>query len=71
VFDSWSKVQSGIFNGNTIDLGNYDQCLAFSHKPSTQNIDEIEPQYCLITYRPIQNRSSNENTNLSFDWTNM
>lgn len=70
MFDLWSKFQSGVFNGNLIDLGNYDQCLAFSHQSKLENVNEIKGQYCLITYRPLPNKTPSENSaHSSFDWT--
>ena len=45
VFDASTKFPHGILYGNTIDLGNFDECVELSlpFKNST-----IEGQYCLI-----------------------
>lgn len=45
VFDSSTKIQSGLITGNLIDLGNYDECIDVEHV--TPNIT-INGQYCQL-----------------------
>jgi Nose resistant-to-fluoxetine protein, N-terminal domain len=52
VFDAWGRPPSGFFSGNLIDLGNFDQCLDYSHQPRLSNLTSIRGQYCLVTIRP-------------------
>lgn len=39
--DSWGKLPSGIFQGNLMEQGDFDQCLSISEA------NKFEPQYCL------------------------
>lgn len=74
VFDSWTKFQSGIFYGNQIDFGNFDQCLDFQHKSSDLTVGLVQGQHCLIYYRATMNASSPPATiqpDGIFDWSEM
>lgn len=70
VFDSWSKLQSGIFQRNTQDLGHFDQCMEFKHESKKSEVGGIYGKYCMINYRAKQNKSDN-GIRASFDWTEM
>lgn len=45
MLDAWGKTQSGIFSGNMVSIGDFDQCIAVKHKIVSNN--EFEGQYCL------------------------
>ncbi|XP_017103734.2 nose resistant to fluoxetine protein 6-like [Drosophila bipectinata] len=45
VIDSWGSLPSGIFTGNLIDLGNYDECLGINHAVTSSH--SIKGKYCL------------------------
>ncbi|XP_033221057.1 O-acyltransferase like protein-like [Belonocnema kinseyi] len=45
--DAASKIPSGILNGNIIDLGMYDECLAIKEK----NITEIRGRHCIYNMK--------------------
>lgn len=71
VFDAWSKFQAGIASGNLIDLGHYDQCVDFRHKPSDLSVGEIQGQHCTIFYRASVNASSDGDGSGIFNWPDM
>ena len=71
VFDSWTKFQSGVLFGNTIDFGNYEQCIDFKFESKDMDIGMIEGKHCMIFYRSTTNASSPELTDGIFDWTEM
>ncbi|CAO1419826.1 unnamed protein product [Diamesa serratosioi] len=48
MFDSWAKVQSGISSGNTMNFGDFQQCLDTQH--SSEDI-QIKGQYCMVFYK--------------------
>lgn len=50
MFDAWAKgPPSGILYGNTVDYGNYDQCLSINHELGNDNSFAIKGQHCSIT----------------------
>jgi hypothetical protein len=50
VFDSWGKLPSGLFYGNTMSLGNYDQCMSIQHSflSSFSTPSLLTGQVCLM-----------------------
>lgn len=48
MFDASSKMQSGILTGNTIELGNYDECVSAT-SASTINNRTIRGRHCMAT----------------------
>ncbi|XP_070502744.1 nose resistant to fluoxetine protein 6-like [Chironomus tepperi] len=69
-FDSWSKIQSGYFAGNYIDLGDYDQCIKF--QLPTTHVGTIKGKQCYMSFEAIPEASITEHDNAinsSFDWT--
>lgn len=48
VFDAWGKIQSGLFSGNLVNFGHYDQCIGVSHKYE-QGL--FLGQHCMIFYK--------------------
>lgn len=70
MLDSWSKIQSGIASGNLVDLGNFDQCLGFSHDTKVEDVGVIQGQHCMIYYRATTNASTHETDGI-FDWREM
>lgn len=42
--DASGKTPDGILSGNTISMGDYDQCLAVKHRTTSNN--EFYGQYC-------------------------
>lgn len=56
VINSWGRLPQGIYSGNKIDYGYYDQCLR-SHPNTFKTKSDIKPQYCLL---PLQGRLHNQ-----------
>lgn len=48
VVDAASKIPSGVLNGNIIDLGMYDECLAIKEK---KNHTEIRGRHCMYNMK--------------------
>ena len=72
VFDSWSKIQSGYFSGNYIDLGDFDQCTKF--QMPTNEVGTIKGKQCFMSFEPTPEATIYEHDNAinnSFDWTVM
>lgn len=46
VMDAWGKTPSGIFSGNSVSMGDFDQCIAVKHEIASSN--EFEGQYCIM-----------------------
>lgn len=59
MYDSWSKLQSGIFMGSNRDFGNYDECVKFKHESS---VGLIKGKYCSTKYQPIQRSNSSHDS---------
>lgn len=51
VFDSWSKQQSGMLNGNNLNYGDLDQCIKVQH-------GNIKGQFCMVFYKYSDKSSS-------------
>ncbi|XP_065079673.1 nose resistant to fluoxetine protein 6-like [Ochlerotatus camptorhynchus] len=49
MLDAWSKLPAGILQGNTNDLGNYDECHKVAHETGNVTIGRIEGRYCQMT----------------------
>lgn len=50
MFDSWAKgPPSGVFYGNTINYGNFDQCLNVNHQVEDHESSYIKGKHCTIT----------------------
>jgi hypothetical protein len=50
VFDSWSKPQSGLFSGNFINYGQFDQCINFLYKSEDEHVGLIRGKHCQYAY---------------------
>lgn len=49
MFDSWAKgPPSGVFYGNSINYGNFDQCLSVKHQME-QETTSVEGKHCTVT----------------------
>lgn len=51
VFDAWGKSQSGLFSGNLINFGHYEQCLEMKHKFDDPSARNFYGQHCLIFFK--------------------
>lgn len=60
VFDAWGKSQSGLFSGNLINFGHYEQCLAMRYEFSDKADGVFQGQHCMIFFR-----STGDGTNTS------
>ncbi|XP_021707319.1 nose resistant to fluoxetine protein 6 isoform X1 [Aedes aegypti] len=49
MLDAWAKLPAGIFQGNTIDLGNYDECHKVDHETGNETVGRIQGRYCQMT----------------------
>lgn len=57
MIDSTTKLQTGLFSGNLIDFGQYDQCLAINHQSKIQGV--IRGKHCMV-YAITQNFEQTE-----------
>lgn len=51
VFDSWGKSQSGLFSGNLINFGHYEQCLQMRQDFDNSSEGTFQGQHCMVFYR--------------------
>lgn len=51
VFDAWGKSQSGLFSGNLVNFGHWEQCLAMRHEFEDPADGIFEGQHCMIFFR--------------------
>lgn len=49
VFDAWGKSQSGLFSGNFINFGHYEQCLGIKHE-FDDPYHTFYGQHCLVFF---------------------
>lgn len=54
VLDSWGKSQSGLFSGNLINFGHYEQCLATRHQLDDPTEGVYEGQHCMIFFKDTE-----------------
>lgn len=57
-FDSWSKLPSGILQGNIKDYGNFDECISIEHDSKNETIGKFKGKYCHIQFTPIMTGES-------------
>lgn len=60
VFDAWGRSQSGLFSGNLINFGHYEQCIEMRHEFSDKGDGVFQGQHCMIFFK-----GSGVNSNLS------
>ena len=46
VIDAWGKIESGILEGNSRWLGNFDECLNITAGPDESLADGFKTRYC-------------------------
>lgn len=51
VFDAWGKSQSGLFSGNLINFGHYEQCLQMKKAFDDPEDGVFQGQHCMIFYQ--------------------
>lgn len=68
VFDTWAKVQSGILQGNSKNFGHFTACVEFRHEPEDLNVDKLQGQHCMVTYRTKENSTILPPSDNVFDW---
>jgi Nose resistant-to-fluoxetine protein, N-terminal domain len=66
VFDAWGKSQSGLFSGNLINFGHYEQCLEMKHKFNDTSVGTFNGQHCMVFFKDSPQASSD-----SFDATDI
>lgn len=54
VFDSFGKSQAGLFSGNLINFGHYEQCLGIRHRFTNKADGVYEGQHCMIFFRDAE-----------------
>jgi hypothetical protein len=59
MFDSWAKLQSGLFSMNTINLGDFDSCVRFRHATKSSGI--IQGQHCITRIIALPNSTLEQN----------
>lgn len=47
MIDAWGKIPAGVFYGNLLEFGNFDECLSVQHNSNIENIGDIMGQYCI------------------------
>lgn len=70
MFDYWAKFQSGLSAGHNTNLGQYTDCIRFSHQSQNTQIGRIQGQYCLINHRATATKNETD-WNENFDWREM
>jgi hypothetical protein len=63
VFDAWGKSQPGLFSGNLINFGHFDQCLEMNIKFDDPADGHFIGQHCLIFF---ENDPESTNVRLNF-----
>ena len=61
IFDSWGKSQSGLFSGNHMNFGHYEQCLAVKHKLDDEAGDYVG-QHCMVFFKKSSENFVNSST---------
>lgn len=51
VFDAWGKSQSGLFSGNLINFGHYEQCLETEHNFNDTTTGIFYGQHCMVFFQ--------------------
>lgn len=51
VFDSWGKSQSGLFSGNLVNFGHYEQCLQMRQEFDSESDGTFQGQHCIIFFK--------------------
>lgn len=51
VFDAWGRSQSGLFSGNLINFGHYEQCIEMRHEFSDIDDGVFQGQHCMIFFK--------------------
>lgn len=67
MLDSWTKIPSGILTGNTIDFGNYDQCVEIRQNPIPSSLGEIQGKHCVVYYGAVANKTLDSNESALID----
>lgn len=50
VYDAWGKSQSGLFSGNLVNFGHFDQCLSVDHKFEDIRDGIFRGEHCLVFF---------------------
>lgn len=51
VLDAWGKSQSGLFSGNLINFGHYEQCLEVKYKFNDTTVGDFFGQHCMVFFK--------------------
>lgn len=69
VFDNWSKLQSGLLQGNVRNYGIFTECVRFRHNSSSPEVGSIAGQHCIVniqsTFDGVWNKGGD------FSWADM
>lgn len=65
MYDTWGKLQYGVFVGNVHNFGDYDRCIDFEYQTPILDVGTIQGRHCMISYEGSD--SDDENLNLNFD----
>ncbi|CRK88312.1 CLUMA_CG002091, isoform A [Clunio marinus] len=63
LFDLWSKMQSGILQGNIYNIGHFTECVRFRHDTQQTNTGVIQGQHCLIVMSGFQTNITEDRSN--------
>lgn len=50
---------AGLFSGNLVDYGHYDQCVTLEHTSSIPEVKKIKSQHCLLPVQDITSTTLN------------
>lgn len=51
--DTWAKIQAGYLSGNTMNIGDFDNCVKFEHHMTSSRI--FKGQHCLVELSALPN----------------
>lgn len=50
--DASARLPAGLLEGTLTELGNFDQCLAISHRSEKSSVGDVSGQYCTLQVKP-------------------
>ncbi|CRK95084.1 CLUMA_CG008562, isoform A [Clunio marinus] len=63
VFDSWGRSQAGLFSGNLLNFGHYEQCIQMKQDFDSDESGIFQGQHCLVFFKIsdiVESFASNE-----------
>lgn len=66
VLDTWGKFQHNVLIGNTVNFGDYDRCIGFSHVTAISTVQTIKGRHCMVSF--TSNNLTSDEINLNLGW---